>query len=254
MSYFSDINCNMFFLFTNCIICRFSCFQSKWNSYKNKIIYIYIYIYIYNKTRMLHAILNKSWKQPTKSSYTATPISKTIQIRGTRHCKALLQKQGWNNKWHSSMDPYIWMSQQELIYISSMWTLDVVWETCWEWWRIGMDRKRESGKSMLWVWFDDNIENQLIFILKTLNFCTKIGSKSCKFFIHIIAIIDQLVPSFGTPSFFEFLWNSSCKIWRIKTQQHLRIFSLPLLLKRHFLTSKNHKKNQSTFLFSFKPI
>ena len=145
------------------------------------------------------------------------------------------------------MDPYIWMSQQELIYISSMWTLDVVWETCWEWWRIGMDRKRESGKSMLWVWFDDNIENQLIFILKTLNFCTKIGSKSCKFFHPYYCNYWPIGAFVWNTSFFEFLWNSSCKIWRIKTQQHLRIFSLPLLLKRHFLTSKNHKKINPLF-------
>ena len=61
-------------------------------------IYIYIYIYIYflkkkkkldgNYTRMLRAILNKSWQQhPTRHQLYGhlPPITKTIQVRRTRH-------------------------------------------------------------------------------------------------------------------------------------------------------------------------
>ena len=52
-------------------------------------IYIYIYIYIYgNYTRMLRAIFNKSWRQhPTRHQLYdhLPPITKTIQVRRTRH-------------------------------------------------------------------------------------------------------------------------------------------------------------------------
>ena len=50
------------------------------------LIILYIYIYIY--TRMLRAILNKSWRQhPTKHQLYGylPPITKTIQVRQTRH-------------------------------------------------------------------------------------------------------------------------------------------------------------------------
>ena len=66
-----------------------------------------------NYTRMPRAILNKSWKQhPIKQqpySY-LIPISKTIQVRRTRHA-ALLKKQGRTHKWPSPMGPFIWTSQ-----------------------------------------------------------------------------------------------------------------------------------------------
>ena len=50
-------------------------------------IYIYIYIYIFF-LRMLRAILNKSWQQhPTRHQLYGhlPPITKTIQVRRTRH-------------------------------------------------------------------------------------------------------------------------------------------------------------------------
>ena len=50
--------------------------------------------------------------------------------------------------------------QQELIHISSVWTLDVVWRICWEWWMIGMDREKESGNSILSASLDVNDVNQ----------------------------------------------------------------------------------------------
>ena len=51
-------------------------------------------------TRMLHAVLNKSWKQhPTKKQLHGhlVPISKTIQLRQTRH-GSLLEKQVQTHK------------------------------------------------------------------------------------------------------------------------------------------------------------
>ena len=42
------------------------------------------------------------------------------------------------------MDMPVLADQQELMYVSSVWTLDVVWKTCQEQWMIGMDSERES--------------------------------------------------------------------------------------------------------------
>ena len=60
-----------------------------------------------NYTRMLRAILNKSWRQhPQSTNYTATllPITRTIQVRRTRHAG------------HS------WRSRDELISDVLLWT------------------------------------------------------------------------------------------------------------------------------------
>ena len=66
-----------------------------------------------NCTRMLLAILNKSWKQHTTKQqlYNQLPlISKTIQIRGTRHAGHY-----WRSKnkimWRSSIDAFTWTRQ-----------------------------------------------------------------------------------------------------------------------------------------------
>ena len=49
-----------------------------------------------NYTRMLHAVLNKSWRQHPKKQqlYGLPPISKTIQIRHTRHAGYCLRSRG----------------------------------------------------------------------------------------------------------------------------------------------------------------
>ena len=70
-----------------------------------KIIYIYIYIYIFK--RMLRAILNKSWRQhPTRHQLYVhlPPITKTIQVRRTRHAG------------------HCWRSRDELISDVLLWT------------------------------------------------------------------------------------------------------------------------------------
>ena len=54
------------------------------------------------------------------------------------------------------MDVPVLADQQKLTWIRYVQTLDVIWRICWEWWIIGMDGKRESGKSVLSEWFDDN--------------------------------------------------------------------------------------------------
>ena len=40
------------------------------------------------------------------------------------------------------MDVPVLANQQELIYISSVWTQDVIWKTYWERCMIGMDEER----------------------------------------------------------------------------------------------------------------
>ena len=78
--------------------------------------YLYIYIYIYkrlkkkidgNYTRMLRAILNKSWRQhPTRHQLYGQlpPVTKTIQVRRTRHAG------------------HCWRSKDELISDVLLWT------------------------------------------------------------------------------------------------------------------------------------
>ena len=56
-----------------------------------------------NYTRMLRAILNKSWQQhPTKHQLYGhlPPITKTIQVRQTRHC--------WRGRYELISDALLW--------------------------------------------------------------------------------------------------------------------------------------------------
>ena len=64
-----------------------------------------------NYTRMLRAILNKSRQQhPTKHQLYGhlLPITKTIQVRRTRHSTTLLEKQGRAHKRCTPIDSHIW--------------------------------------------------------------------------------------------------------------------------------------------------
>ena len=63
-----------------------------------------------NYTRMLRAILNKSWRQhPTKQKLYGhlLPITKTIQVRRTRHARHC-----WRSRdeliWRTPVDPLTW--------------------------------------------------------------------------------------------------------------------------------------------------
>ena len=48
------------------------------------------------------------------------------------------------------------VDKQELIYIISVRTQDVLWITCQEWWMIGTDGERESRKFTVSVRLDDD--------------------------------------------------------------------------------------------------
>ena len=87
-----------------------------------------------NCTRMLRAILNKSWKQqPTKQQlYSHLP---PISSKTNKTCRTLLEKQGQTHEWCSPTDLFTWTCQcwltsKNLTYNSSVQTQDIVWKTC----------------------------------------------------------------------------------------------------------------------------
>ena len=64
-----------------------------------------------NYTRMLRSILNKSWRQhPTRHQLYGhlPPITKTIQVRRTRHAGRCWRSRGRTHKRCTLMDPHTW--------------------------------------------------------------------------------------------------------------------------------------------------
>ena len=116
-----------------------------------------------NYTRMLQAIVNKSWRQhPTKQPLYChlPPITKTMLVRQTRHaghCRRSKDK--------LISDVLLWIPShgqakagrpartymQQLCAITG-WSL----EDLGEWWTIERDGGRGSGRSALVVWHDDD--------------------------------------------------------------------------------------------------
>ena len=109
-----------------------------------------------NYTRMLQAILNKSWRQhPTKQQLYGhlPPIMKTIKIRRTRHAGRYLRRMD-----EIIIDVLLWTPSQqrqddqlEPTYSSSVLIQDVALKTCWKQWTIGRGGKRGLGISVLMV-------------------------------------------------------------------------------------------------------
>ena len=117
---------------------------------------------------MLYSILNKSWKQcPTKQFYShLPPISKTIQVRRTRHVEDELMRNNllWTpTHWRASV------SHRARTYLNQLcadtgWSLKDLLRAMND---RDEERERESGQSVLSVLFDDdviawNIWNHLI--------------------------------------------------------------------------------------------
>ena len=117
-----------------------------------------------NYTRMLRAILNKSWQQhPTRHQlYGHLPtITKNIQVRQSQTCRTLLEKQGWTHKWCTLMDPHTWPckkqdDQHEHTSSSYVRIRDVVLKTYLGRWTIGRSVERGSGISVLPARYDDD--------------------------------------------------------------------------------------------------
>ena len=87
------------------------------------------------------------------TSYHKKHLSKT-----NKTCEMLFEKRGWM---HVSffyrplfMNMPMLADRQELNYISTVWTQDIIWKTCWEWWMIMMDGWRK--KSALATQLDDD--------------------------------------------------------------------------------------------------
>ena len=114
-----------------------------------------------NYTRMLRAILNKSWRQhPTRHQIYGhlPPIMKTIQT-----CRTLLGKQGRAHKWCTPMDPHIWPGKirttSSNIHPAAMWGYGT-----WPWrpargderekWRERIRDIRASGTTWWWWWWE----------------------------------------------------------------------------------------------------
>ena len=110
-----------------------------------------------NYTRMLRAILNKSWQQhPTRHQLYGhlPPITKTIQARRTRHAGHC-----WRNKNELVSDVLLWTpphmanqkqdDQLKHTYSSYVMIRDVTLKTCQRRWMIGKSGERGSGISVL---------------------------------------------------------------------------------------------------------
>ena len=114
-----------------------------------------------NYTRMLQAIMNKSWRQrPTKQQLYShlPPITKTIQVRRTRHAEHC-----WRSRDEHISDILLWIpsygrakAKLEPIYNSSVSVQDVALKTYRERWTIEMDGKRVSERSVQALRHDDD--------------------------------------------------------------------------------------------------
>ena len=116
-----------------------------------------------NYTRMLQAILNKSWQQhPTRHQLYGhlLPIAKTIQARRTRHAGHC-----WRSRDELISDVLLWTppnmakqkqdDQLEHTYSSYVRIRDVALKTYKRRWMMGRSGERGSGISVLVAWHDD---------------------------------------------------------------------------------------------------
>ena len=121
-----------------------------------------------NYTRMLRAILNKSWRQnPTRHQLYGhlPPITKTIQVRRTRHAGHC-----WRSKDNLISDVLLWTptygqkkqdDQHEYTYSSYVRIQVVALKTCYKRWVIGRSGERGSGISVLVARHDDDDDEGL---------------------------------------------------------------------------------------------
>ena len=134
-----------------------------------------------NYTRMLRAILNKSWRQhPTKHQLYGLlpPITKTIQVRQTRHAGHC-----WRSRDRLISDVFLWTphmavqkqdGQHEHTFSNYVRIWDAVQKTCQRRWTIGKSGERVSGISVLPAWHDDDDDK-----------CKEdLKPKNCYYYLH----------------------------------------------------------------------
>ena len=131
-----------------------------------------------NYTRMLRAILNKSWRQhPTRHQLYGhlPPITKTIQVKRTRHAGHC-----WRSRNELISDVLLWTpthmavqkqdDQLEHTFSNYVRIQDVVQKTCLRRWTIGKSGERGSGISVLPAWHDDD-DDMYIYIYIYIYVC-----------------------------------------------------------------------------------
>ena len=116
-----------------------------------------------NYTRMLRAILNNSWRQhPIKHQLYGhlPPITKTIQVRRTRHAGDSGRSRDELISdvllWNPHMAEQKRDNQLEHTFNSYVRIRDVALKTCQRRWTIGRSGERGSGKYVLAVRHDDD--------------------------------------------------------------------------------------------------
>ena len=117
---------------------------------------------------MLQAILNKSWWQhPTRHQLYGhlPPITKTIQVRRTRHAGHC-----WRSRYELISDVLLWIPTygrakagwRARTYSSYVRIRDVALKTCQRRWTIGRSGERESGISVLAARHHDD-DDQIVY-------------------------------------------------------------------------------------------
>ena len=110
-----------------------------------------------NYTKMLRAILNKSWRQhPTRHQLYdhLPPITKNIQVRRTRHVG-----HSWRSRDKLISDVLLWTptnGRHEHTFRSYVRIREVALKTCQRRWTIGRSGERGSGISVLAARHDDD--------------------------------------------------------------------------------------------------
>ena len=112
-----------------------------------------------NYTRMLRAILNKSWQQhPTRHQLYGhlPPITKTIQVRRTRHAGHCWRSRDMYSYGSPHMAAQKQDDQLERTFSSYVRIQAVVLKTYLGRWTIGRSGERRSGISVLPARYDDD--------------------------------------------------------------------------------------------------
>ena len=160
---------------------------------------------------MLRAILNKSWRQhPTRHQLYGhlPPITKTIQVRRTRHAGHC-----WRSRDELIRDVLLWTphmavqkqdDQDEHTFSSYVRIRDVVLKTCLGRWRIGRSGERGSGKSVLPVRHNDDDES-----------------------LWYSSRLFQLLFNWSVPLL---IWSQSLQLNSFKCPPHPKILALKLIL------------------------
>ena len=120
-----------------------------------------------NYTRMLRAILNRSWRQhPTKQQLYGhlPPITKTIQIRRTRHAGHYWRSRDELISGPLHMAERKQGDQLEPKYSSSVRIRSVTLRTCRKLWTIERGGEKGSGISVLMARHDDDDFKYIVLI------------------------------------------------------------------------------------------